>query len=57
VRGDTAALWPRVGEHLLPWLQKWVFPEEIEFDNRAYAREAADLLFDLTMVSDDRAIE
>src|SRR6478736_1222927 len=30
------------GEHLLPWLEKWVFPEEIKFKDRAYAREAAD---------------
>jgi guanine deaminase len=29
------------GEHLLPWLQKWIFPEEIKYKDRAYAREAA----------------
>jgi guanine deaminase len=29
------------GEHLLPWLQKWIFPEEIKYKDRAYARDAA----------------
>ena len=39
------------GEHLLPWLQKWVFPEEIKFKDRAYAREAARRFFDNLLAS------
>src|SRR5260370_15941667 len=39
------------GEHLLPWLQKWVFPEEIKFKDRAYAREAAGRFFDNLLAS------
>ena len=34
------------GEHLLPWLQKWVFPEEIKYKDRTYAREGARRFFD-----------
>jgi len=29
------------GEQLLPWLQKWVFPEELKYRDRDYAREGA----------------
>src|SRR5690349_22682943 len=29
------------GEHLLPWLKKWVFPEELKYRDRGYAREGA----------------
>ncbi|MFI6433165.1 guanine deaminase [Rhodococcus oryzae] len=39
------------GEHLLPWLEKWVFPEEIKFSDRAYAREAAGRFFDSLVAS------
>ena len=39
------------GEHLLPWLQKWVFPEEIKFKDRAYACEAAGRFFDNLLAS------
>jgi guanine deaminase len=39
------------GEHLLPWLEKWVFPEEIKFSDRAYAREAAARFFDSLVAS------
>ncbi|SEP06429.1 Amidohydrolase family protein [Rhodospirillales bacterium URHD0017] len=34
------------GEHLLPWLTKWVFPEEVKYKDRAYAREGARRFFD-----------
>jgi guanine deaminase len=34
------------GEQLLPWLQKWVFPEEIKYKDRLYAREGARHFFD-----------
>lgn len=33
------------GEQLLPWLQKWVFPEEIKYKDRAYATEGATHFF------------
>jgi guanine deaminase len=39
------------GEHLLPWLEKWVFPEEIKFKDRAYARVAAGRFFDNLLAS------
>jgi cytosine/adenosine deaminase-related metal-dependent hydrolase len=39
------------GEHLLPWLQKWVIPEEIKFKDRAYARVAAGRFFDNLVAS------
>ena len=39
------------GEHLLPWLEKWVFPEEIKLNDRAYAREAAGRFFDNLLAS------
>jgi guanine deaminase len=34
------------GEQLLPWLQRWVFPEELRYEDRAYAREGARHFFD-----------
>lgn len=39
------------GEQLLPWLQKWVFPEELKYRNRAYAREGARNFFDNLLAS------
>src|SRR5262245_28673581 len=34
------------GEQLLPWLQVWVFPEELKYSDRAYARDGAKRFFD-----------
>jgi guanine deaminase len=34
------------GEQLLPWLQKWVFPEEIKYKDRGYAEKGAVHFFD-----------
>ncbi|MBS0519079.1 MAG: guanine deaminase [Proteobacteria bacterium] len=34
------------GEQLLPWLQRWVFPEELKYEDRDYARDAARRFFD-----------
>lgn len=34
------------GEELLPWLEKWVFPEEIKYKDRGYAQEGARHFFD-----------
>jgi len=34
------------GKQLLDWLQIWIFPEEIKYANRDYAREAAKHFFD-----------
>jgi len=34
------------GEQLLPWLERWVFPEETKYADRAYARPAARRFFD-----------
>jgi guanine deaminase len=34
------------GKQLLDWLQIWIFPEEIKYANRDYAREAANHFFD-----------
>jgi guanine deaminase len=39
------------GEHLLPWLEKWVFPEEKKYKDRAYARVAAGHFFDNLLAS------
>jgi guanine deaminase len=39
------------GEQLLPWLQKWVFPEEIKYKKRSYAREGAKHFFDNLLAS------
>lgn len=34
------------GQQLLPWLQEWVFPEELKYADRPYAREGARNFFD-----------
>lgn len=34
------------GEQLLSWLQVWVFPEELKYQDRAYASDAATRFFD-----------
>ncbi|GFK95387.1 Guanine deaminase [Fundidesulfovibrio magnetotacticus] len=34
------------GNQLLDWLQKWIFPEELKYADREYAREAAGRFFD-----------
>lgn len=39
------------GEHLLRWLEVWVFPEELKYQDRAYAREAAGRFFDNLLAS------
>src|SRR5262249_41979662 len=39
------------GEHLLPWLKKWVFPEELKYKDRAYAAEGARRFFDNLLAS------
>jgi guanine deaminase len=39
------------GEHLLPWLQKWVFPEEIKYADRPYAAAAAKRFLDALLAS------
>src|SRR5712672_799186 len=39
------------GEHLLPWLKKWVFPEELKYRDRGYAREGARRFFDNLLAS------
>ena len=39
------------GEQLLPWLQTWVFPEELKYKDRAYARDGARRFFDNLLAS------
>ncbi|PJJ65385.1 guanine deaminase [Compostimonas suwonensis] len=39
------------GEQLLPWLQKWVFPEELRYADRDYAREGTRRFFDYLLAS------
>ena len=39
------------GEQLLPWLQKWVFPEEIKYKDRGYAQEGATRFFESLLAS------
>lgn len=39
------------GEQLLPWLKKWVFPEEMKYKDRDYAREGARRFFDNLLAS------
>jgi len=34
------------GEQLLPWLEKWVFPEELKYRDPGYAKEGAKHFFD-----------
>lgn len=39
------------GEQLLPWLQKWVFPEEVKYKDPDYAREGVRRFFDTLLAS------
>ncbi len=39
------------GEQLLPWLQKWVFPEEHKYAERDYAEEGTKHFFDNLLAS------
>ncbi|MCF8533078.1 MAG: guanine deaminase [Reyranella sp.] len=39
------------GEQLLPWLQDSVFPEELKYSDRAYARDGARRFFDALLAS------
>lgn len=39
------------GEQLLPWLQKWVFPEEVKYKDPDYAREGVKRFFDTLLAS------
>src|SRR5258708_5402120 len=39
------------GEQLLPWLKKWVFPEELKYQDRDYAAEGARRFFDNLVAS------
>jgi guanine deaminase len=39
------------GEQLLPWLQKWVFPEEHRYRERDYAEEGTKKFFDNLLAS------
>src|SRR5262245_27929223 len=39
------------GEQLLPWLQAWIFPEELKYKDRAYARDGAKRFFDALLAS------
>ncbi|WP_374849906.1 guanine deaminase [Herbiconiux liangxiaofengii] len=39
------------GEQLLPWLQKWVFPEEHKYSERSYAEEGTKHFFDNLLAS------
>jgi guanine deaminase len=34
------------GNQLLEWIQTWIFPEELKYKDRSYARTAAGLFFD-----------
>jgi guanine deaminase len=39
------------GEQLLPWLEKWVFPEERKYFERGYAEEGVRRFFDTLLAS------
>ncbi|WP_127090267.1 guanine deaminase, partial [Aquabacter cavernae] len=39
------------GEQLLPWLQKWVFPEEVKYKDPDYAKEGVKRFFDTLLAS------
>ncbi|OYX85306.1 MAG: guanine deaminase [Azorhizobium sp. 32-67-21] len=39
------------GEQLLPWLQKWVFPEEVKYKDPDYAQEGTRRFFDALLAS------
>lgn len=45
------------GEQLLPWLQEWIFPEEIKFKDTAYAREAINHYFDNLLSSGTTTVQ
>ncbi len=39
------------GHQLLEWLQTWIFPEELKYRDRGYAREAATRFFDAVLAA------
>ena len=39
------------GQQLLPWLQIWVFPEELKYRDRNYAKDGAKRFFDTLLAS------
>lgn len=39
------------GQQLLPWLQQWIFPEEIKYKKRDYAKEGTRQFFDNLLAS------
>lgn len=45
------------GEQLLPWLQTWVFPEEMKYEDRTYARDGARRFFDNLLASGTTACQ
>lgn len=45
------------GEQLLPWLQKWVFPEERKYADREYAQAGAVRFFDNLLASGTTTIQ
>lgn len=45
------------GEQLLPWLQKWVYPEERKYADREYARLGARHFFDNLLASGTTTIQ
>ena len=45
------------GEQLLPWLQKWVFPEEARYADRDYAKDGAVRFFDNLLASGTTTIQ
>lgn len=45
------------GEQLLPWLQEWIFPEEIKYKDSAYARDAIKHYFDNLLASGTTTVQ
>lgn len=45
------------GEQLLPWLQEWIFPEEIKFKDNQYAREAITNYFENLLASGTTTVQ
>ncbi|GAA0997374.1 guanine deaminase [Subtercola frigoramans] len=45
------------GLQLLPWLQKWVFPEEARYADREYARDGAVRFFDNILASGTTTVQ
>ena len=39
------------GQQLLPWLQNWIYPEELKYKNRDYAKDGAKRFFDNLLAS------